>query len=97
MKCYERIANEKSRHTSGIGLNDNVVQENKQSPSITEYVPNVNKEDEKSLEQTEYNDNQLVSSLKEKDTIQYKLPNSDDWIKAKVIGRAGKMSGDNRN
>jgi len=97
MKCYERIANEKLRHTSEIGLNDNGVQENKQSPSITEYVPNVNKEDEKNLEQTKYNDNQLVSSLKEKDTIQYKLPNSDDWIKAKVIGRAGKMTGANRN
>ena len=35
--------------------------------------------------------------LKVNDIIQYKLKNANDWIKATVIGRAGKATGRNKN
>ena len=35
--------------------------------------------------------------LKVNDIIQYKLNNTDDWIKATVTGRAGKATGRNKN
>ena len=38
-----------------------------------------------------------MKALKVNDKIQYKLPNTDYWIRATVIGRAGKATGRNRN
>ena len=35
--------------------------------------------------------------LKVNDIIQYKLNNTNDWIKATVTGRAGKATGRNKN
>lgn len=36
-------------------------------------------------------------ALKVNDTIQYKLQNNNSWIKATVLGRAGKATGKNKN
>ena len=36
-------------------------------------------------------------TLQANDQIQYKLNNSNEWIKATVLGRAGKVTGKNKN
>ena len=40
---------------------------------------------------------QNSKTLKANDQIQYKLNNSNEWIKATVLGRAGKVTGKNKN
>ena len=37
------------------------------------------------------------TTLKPNDSIQYKTQNTDEWIKATVLGRAGKATGKNNN
>ena len=40
---------------------------------------------------------QNSKTLKVNDQIQYKLNNLNKWIKATVLGRAGKVTGKNKN
>ena len=40
---------------------------------------------------------QNSKTLKANDQIQYKLNNSNEWIKATVLGRAGKVTSKNKN
>ena len=40
---------------------------------------------------------QNSKKLKVNDQIQYKLNNSNEWIQATVLGRAGKVTGKNKN
>ena len=37
------------------------------------------------------------TTLKPNDSIQYKTHNTDEWIKATVLGRAGKATGKNKH
>ena len=65
---------------------------NKQS--ILEYIPAAD------MEITTHSvsmQDQNSKILKANDQIQYKLNNLNEWIKATVLGRAGKVTGKNKN
>ena len=77
-------------------IEDNVdalkeVIENRELHPISEYIPT------RELHNDENQDKQQNRKTpKMNDIIQYKLQNSDEWIKATVTGRAGKATGKNK-
>ena len=77
-------------------IEDNVdtlkeVKENRELHPISEYIPT------RELNNDENQDKQQNRKTpKMNDIIQYKLQNSDEWIKATVTGRAGKATGKNK-
>ena len=58
------------------------------SQIISEEIPRLN--DTRPATETERTDH---SKLKVNDRIQYRASNGDEWVNAKVIGRAGKATG----
>ena len=65
--------------------------ENRELHPISEYIPT------RELNNDENQDKQQNRKTpKGNDIIQYKLQNSDEWIKASVTGRAGKATGKNK-
>ena len=72
-------------------VHENVKQNNRnkvEKQSVCEYMSSKPSQGEAS---SPGNDNNLLQRLKKDDIIRYKLDN--DWIKGKIIGRAGKSSG----
>lgn len=66
-------------------------EENTESHPISEYIPaaDPDKDDTQNIQHNR-------KTLKVNDIIQYKLQNTDEWIKATVLGRAGKATGKNK-
>ena len=77
------------------GMKNSEKEENIDSKqSISEEIPAMTAEPKEDNTQIIQNSR---PKLKVNDIIQYKLNNTDDWIKATVTGRAGKATGRNRN
>ena len=74
--------------------NGETKENNKSQPSISEEIPVVTAE-------TNEDNTQAIQTrrraLRVNDIIQYRLQNTDEWIKATVTGRAGKATGKNKN
>ena len=94
MNSYSTDDNEDNDTSSKI--EDNVdalkeVIENRELHPISEYIPTreINNDENQDKQQNR-------KTPKVKDIIQYKLQNSDEWIKATATGRAGKATGKNK-
>ena len=72
------------------------VKELREKPRISEILgdQNLNQIDENEGQQDH---TEQIKALRSNDRIQYKMPQSNDWIQATVISRAGKVTGQYKN
>ena len=72
------------------------VKELREKPRISEMLgdQNLNQIDENEGQQDH---TEQIKALRSNDRIQYKMPQSNDWIQATVISRAGKVTGQYKN